>query len=451
MASKEITIQKVFDSVSKVSSYQLWICFLCFLVTTLDGFDMIVIGVATPKIAEYLHTSMKVLGLALGVVTFGPLVGAVLFGMPADRIGRKWTLAVSAFLFGLATLLTTLITNVGQLAVLRFITGLGAGGSIPVALAFGSEYAPSHLRKTFVATMYMGMPVGGTIGGLVAAYFIPHYGWQSLFVFGGVIPMLIAVTLMIFLPESMEFLAIRGNKDDRIRKTLARVAPAIANDLDYRFIPSEKKLPGVPLKHLFTEGRASVTLSFWLIMIGSLYILSIVVGWSPTLLHKSGASVVQYSIAFAAFNFASVVASFTIGRLMDKSNPFRLLESLFVLAFASLVIFGIFSGGSFLTVTCTSILCGLFVAGAFTGLLTLVTVSYPPAIRSTAVSWAYALGRIGSLLASSVGGYLITQGWTVTRICNWNALVGLIVAALILFLQWRVTAQGLWSPKRKAA
>ena len=84
-----------------MSSYQLWVCFLCFLVTTLDGFDMIVIGVATPKIAEYLHTSMKVLGLAMGVVTFGPLIGAVLFGMPADRIGRKWMLAVSAFVFGL--------------------------------------------------------------------------------------------------------------------------------------------------------------------------------------------------------------------------------------------------------------------------------------------------------------------------------------------------------------
>jgi AAHS family 4-hydroxybenzoate transporter-like MFS transporter len=145
-----------------------------------------------------------------------------------------------------------------------------------------------------------------------------------------------------------------------------------------------------------------------------------------------------------------VVAAFIIGRLMDKGNPFRLLEGLFVLAFVSLVVFGVYSGGSFLTVTCTSILCGLFVAGAFTGLLALVTVSYPPAIRSTAVSWAYALARIGSLLASAIGGFLITQGWSVTRICSTNALVALFVAALILLLQWRLTAQGVWS-KRKAA
>jgi AAHS family 4-hydroxybenzoate transporter-like MFS transporter len=447
MASKEITISKAFDSVSETSSYQLWVCFLCFLVTTLDGFDLIVIGVATPKIAEFLHISMKALGLAMGLVTFGPLIGALLFGMPADRIGRKWMLTASAIVFGLATLLTAFITNVGQLAVLRFFTGLGAGGAVPIALAFGSEYAPSRLRKTFVASMYMGMPVGGTVGGLVAAYFIPHYGWQSLFVFGGITPIVIALAAMAFLPESLEFLAVRGGKEERIRKTLAKVAPDIAGDRDYRFIPSEKKLPGVPLKHLFTEGRASVTILFWLILLGSLYILSLVVAWAPTLLHKSGASVVQYSIAFACFNFGSVVASFIIGRLMDKVNTFRLLEGLFVLAFASLVVFGIFSGGSFMTVTCTSILCGLFVAGAFTGLLALVTVSYPPYVRSTAVSWAYALARIGSLLASAVGGYLITVGWSVTRICSVNAIVGLVVAALIILLQWRIAAQAAWASR----
>lgn len=441
MTTKEITINEVFDSVSETSSYQLWVCFLCFLVTTLDGFDLIVIGVATPKIAEFLHISMKALGLAMGIVTFGPLVGALLFGMPADRIGRKWMLIASALVFGLSTFLTAFITNVGQLAGLRFFVGLGAGGAVPIALAFGSEYAPSRLRKTFVASMYMGMPVGGTIGGLVAAYFIPHWGWQSMFLFGGIIPVVVALIAMAFLPESLEFLAVRGGKEERIRQTLVKVAPAIANDRDYRFMPSEKKLPGVPFRHLFMEGRASATILFWLILLGSLYILSLVVAWAPTLLHKSGASVVQYSIAFACFNFGSVVATFIIGRLMDKSNPFRLLEGLFVLAFASLVIFGINASGSFFTVTCTSILCGLFVAGAFSGLLALVTVSYPPYMRSTAVSWSYAFARIGSFLASAIGGYLITMGWSVTLICSANSVVALIVAALIIVLQRRLTAQ----------
>jgi MFS transporter, AAHS family, 4-hydroxybenzoate transporter len=450
MADREVTIGQVFDSVSGTSPYQLWVCFICFLITTLDGFDMIIIGVATPKIAEFLHVSMKDLGLALGIVTLGPLFGALLFGMPADRIGRKWMLSISAVVFGLATLFTAFVTNVGQLAVLRLITGLGAGGAIPIALAFGSEFAPSRLRKTFVASMYMGMPVGGTVGGLVAAYFIPHWGWQSLFIFGGIAPLIIALIAMAFLPESLEFLAVKGVKEERIREIVAKVSPEIAKDPDVRYIPSDKKPPGVPFRHLFMEGRASVTILFWLILMSSLYMLSLVVGWAPTLLQRSGASVVQYSIAFAFFNFGSVVATFMIGRLMDKLNPIRMLEGLFVLASASLVVFGLFAGGSFVTVTCTSIICGFFVAGGFSGLLALVTVSYSPYMRSTAVSWAYAMARIATILASVIGGYLITIGWSVTRICSVNALVGLVIVALLMLLQWRIEARAAWASGKAA-
>ena len=359
-------------------------------------------------------------------------------------------LSVSAVVFGLATLLTAFVTNMGQLAVLRLFTGLGAGGAIPIALAFGSEYAPSRLRKTFVASMYMGMPVGGMVGGLVAAYFIPHLGWQSLFIFGGVSPLIIAVIAMVFLPESLEFLAAKGGKEKQIREIVAKVSPETARDPDVRYIPSDKKPPGVPFRHLFMEGRASVTLLFWLILMSSLYILSLVVGWSPTLLQRSGASVVQYSIAFAFFNLGSAVATFMIGRLMDKANPIRMLQGLFVLAAASLVVFGLFAGGSFVTVTCTSIICGFFVAGGFSGLMALVTVSYPPYMRSTAVSWAYAFARIATILASVTGGYLITIGWSVTRICSVNAVIGLIIVVLLMFLQRRIAAQAAWE-NRKAA
>jgi MFS transporter, AAHS family, 4-hydroxybenzoate transporter len=108
--------------------------------------------------------------------------------------------------------------------------------------------------------MYMGMPVGGTVGGLVAAYFIPHWGWQSLFIFGGIAPLIIALIAMVFLPESLEFLAVKGVKEERIREIVAKVSPEIARDPDVRYIPSDKKPPGVPFRHLFMEGRASVTI-----------------------------------------------------------------------------------------------------------------------------------------------------------------------------------------------
>ncbi|MFH1117000.1 MAG: MFS transporter, partial [Pseudomonadota bacterium] len=147
MASRSLTVAEFLDN-SAFTPYQMWVCLLCVLVTVLDGFDLTVIGVALPKIAEHLKSEPKALGLAVGAGQFGPLVGAAILGMLADRWGRKMMLIISALLFGGFTLLTAYITSVEQLAVCRFLAGIGLGGAIPNALAYGSEYSPSRNRAT---------------------------------------------------------------------------------------------------------------------------------------------------------------------------------------------------------------------------------------------------------------------------------------------------------------
>jgi AAHS family 4-hydroxybenzoate transporter-like MFS transporter len=87
------------------------------------------------------------------------------------------------------TLLTAFITSVEQLALFRFLAGIGLGGAVPNALAFGSEYAPRRARVSIIATMYAGMPAGAMVGGHISANMIPHFGWQSLFVLGGCAPL----------------------------------------------------------------------------------------------------------------------------------------------------------------------------------------------------------------------------------------------------------------------
>jgi len=450
MVNKEITIQNVFDSIPRVSAYQYWICTLCFLFVFLESFDQTIIGVAVPKIADFLHTKPGALGFAMSASLAGSIVGAVVLGMLADRFGRKWMLFLCAVLFGLFTLLTVFITSVEQLAIYRFFAGIGIGGAVPNAVAFGSEYAPSRLRKTFAATMYAGAPVGATLAGLVAAFSIPAYGWQSLFLLGGIVPLIIALVAMVFLPESLEFLASKGSNQQKIRKIVIRVVPAVGRDQDYRFTLSEVKLPGVPAKHLFTGGRALTTILLWIAMAGGLYLLYVLVSWAPTLLHKSGATVVQYSIAFAALNFGAAIGFFLVGRLMDMGNPFRILQIAYILSFLSLVVFGLLAGGSLLTVAAISVICGFFVNGSSAGLLAVATVSYPADIRGTAVGWAYAVAKFGGMLAPVVGGFLLTLGWTVKSICGVNALVALLVALLVLILGGRVAVY-VTSPKLSAA
>ncbi|MGO9571659.1 MAG: MFS transporter [Desulfomonilaceae bacterium] len=449
MASRTVSVREVFDT-TPFTSYQIGICSLCFLVVFLDGFDLTMIGVALPKIAETLKTSPAALGLAVSAGLVGPLVGAIILGMLADRWGRKLMLLISALIFGVFTLVTAWITSVEQLALFRFLAGVGLGGAIPNALAFGCEYAPSRMRATLTTTMWAGMAVGALIMGLSAAYLIPHYGWQSLFIVGGIAPLVIGLLVMLFLPESLEFLVRQGKDKERIHKIISRISPTLARDPDAEFYSTEQKLPGVPVKHLFLEGRALTTLLLWVAFFGSFYLIWILLAWAPTFLRESGATVQQYSFAFACINFGSALAIITIGRLMDKFNPFVTLTLAFILAFFSFLVFGHFAGSSFPVIVIVSVVCGFFIFGANAGTVALGTISYPLDIRGSGVGWAYAIGKIGSMVAPVLGGLCLSLKWSPGRICGVNGLVALIVMVAILVL-WKHVASTRRSEALKGA
>ena len=313
MASRVVSVSEVLDS-SPFTSYQVLVGVLCFCCALLDGFDLTVIGVAVPKIAEFLRVKPAALGLAMSAGQFGPLIGAASLGMLADRVGRKRMLVACALGFGLFTLLCAFVTTVEQLALFRFLAGLGLGGSVPTAIAFGAEYAPTRSRATLATTMYAGIPVGATLSGLTAFYILPHYGWQSLFVMGGIIPSVIAVMMALFLPESLTFLVRQSNGRSKVRGIVAKIAPAYALDKDVEFCSSDKKRAGVPLKHLFMEGRTTTTVLLWISFFLGYYLIYLMLSWAPTLLKKSGASVQQYSMAFALINLGSAIATIAVGR-----------------------------------------------------------------------------------------------------------------------------------------
>jgi MFS transporter, AAHS family, 4-hydroxybenzoate transporter len=439
MESKTVNVAELFDN-TPFTPYQVWACSLCFCVLLLDGFDLTVIGVALPKIAEHLHSSTGALGLAIGAGQIGPLVGAIVFGMLADRWGRKRMLFFCSIIFGVFTWLTAYITSVEQLALYRFFAGLGLGGAIPNALAFGCEYAPTRLRASLTTTMYAGMAVGGVVGGLSAAYLLPKYGWQSLFFVGGVAPVIIGLLVALFLPESLVFLVKQGADTARVRKIVSRIAPALANDKAVVFSSTDKKLPGVPIKHLFSDGRAFTTVMLWVLFFLSFYLIWILLSWAPTLLRKSGATVQQYSLAFACINVGSAVATITIGRLMDKFDPFRMLKAAFVLTFVMFAVFGLLADNPFIVIAIVSTVTGFFAFGGNAGVMALGTLSYPLDIRTTGLGYAYAVGKIGSMLAPAVGGMLLSLDWSVSQICITNGLAALLVFAAIMILQRHLAA-----------
>jgi AAHS family 4-hydroxybenzoate transporter-like MFS transporter len=436
MPNTSVTVKDILDS-GRFTLYQTWICTLCFLLAFFDGFDLSLVGVALPKIAEVLNSTPASLGVAMSAGNVGALIGALVLGMLADRFGRKQMLLVSAFTFGIFTLAIAFIQSVEQLVLLRFIAGFGMGGAVPNALAFGSEYAPSNKRATLATAMYAGVAIGATCAGLISSYLLPKYGWQSLFLVGGVVACLIGVISLISLPEPLEFLIKRGKDSDRarIRKIVSRIAPSYASIKDVEFVSSEKRLPGIPFKHLFKEGRAANTILLWMAFVLSYYLVWLILSWTPTLLRESGASSQEFSLAFACINLGAVMATVLAGILMDKFRPFEILKIGFFLAFVSVLTFGYFASSTFIVVAVVSVIMGFFVIGGNSGLMGLAAISYPADIRGTGLGWATGIGRSGSLLAPVIGGIMLTKSWSVKAICTANAVLALVVILVIFIMQ----------------
>src|SRR5438132_4428222 len=155
------------------------------------------------------------------------MVGALIFGPLADRFGRKPVLICCALAFGIGSLLTATATSITQLVAYRVFTGFGMGGAMPNAIALTSEYMPKRTRNAAVMTMFAGFSLGSAFAGWTVAALIKNYGWQSIFLVGGSIPILVAILLIVLLPESIRFLVVKGGQKEKVAAYLRRITPNV--------------------------------------------------------------------------------------------------------------------------------------------------------------------------------------------------------------------------------
>src|SRR5476651_783735 len=161
---------------------------------------------AAPSLSKAWGVAPPMFTSAFVMSSVGILFGALLSGPLGDRFGRKPLLIISVVFIGAFSVLSAFAWSIPSITVMRFLTGLGIGGAMPVTVALTSDYSPIHRRGTLIMLMFCGNTLGGFLGGQLVAQILPILGWQSIFLAGGIPPLLLIPVLMLFLPESPRFL-----------------------------------------------------------------------------------------------------------------------------------------------------------------------------------------------------------------------------------------------------
>jgi AAHS family 4-hydroxybenzoate transporter-like MFS transporter len=379
---------------------------LCFLAILFDGIDTTAIGVVVPTLARSWAVQPAAFTAAFLATNLGAVVGYLACGPIADRIGRRPLIIVSVIWFGVCTLLTVVVDSVTALWLLRFVTALGLGGAVPTGIAQAADYAPVKYRDAMTVAVTTGLAAGATPSGLLGAALIQNFGWQALFVVGGILPLLLAPALWLWLPEAPGF---------------HRGAPA----------PAAAK-PWAGFTRLFTDEFAVRTLLLWgysfLIFTANYALIS----WIPTLLLSFGFAPGRAAIGVAALGIGGVVGNIVLLLLAPRFGARRVLVAAALLAVA-----GILSvawadlRSDVLLVTLAAIGAGLVASSV--GQAALAVAIYPSDLRTTGVGCSSALGRFGSIVGPALGGFMLSIGWPARDIVQ-SAFLPVVLAMVILAL-----------------
>ena len=379
---------------------------LCFLAALCEGFDVQAAGVAAGGIAREFHPPPGVLGWFFSAANIGLLIGAVIGGRLSDRIGRRVVLIGSLTIFGIFSLMTAFASGMQGLTVVRLLTGLGLGGTMPNMIAIAAGVRGGMPKGGDIAFTYIGMPLGGAIASLLVV-FLPVEHWRQVFVIGGVTPLLTAAGMALFLP-------------------------AVLNRHTAGPTPSAAQVSAS--RELFGDGRLPRTLVLWTGFFLAVLTLHLLLNWLPLLLTAQGLTKSQAALAQVGFNVGGAAGALTVGRMLDTRLR-SLGVALSVIALPAVLLslalihgpataaLAIMLGGAILALQVI-----LFsVAGAF----------YPEHIRGTGLGVTVGVGRTGSIVGPLLAGILLAAGGSSVQVLMGLLPMAVVGGACAAFLAWR--------------
>ena len=425
-----IDIATIIDE-QKFSSFHLIVVGVSFLLMLVDGYDNISIAYIAPLLVQEWGIDKSALGPLFSAGLLGGLFGPPLFGYLADRFGRKYAVICGAFFFGLFTLAQVWANSLGSMMGLRFIAGIGIGGILPITVALNTEFAPRRIRASMIMLSFVGVALGGAMGGLVSSMYMGTYGWQVIFWTGGVAPLLVGIFAIFVFPESLKFLSLKPARRAELIQVLAKLSPATSVPEAAQFVLSdESNRAKFAFKDLLEGRLAWITPLFWIANVISLMVFFFVNQWAPVLLASTGFPAERAAMSTTLFMLGGFAGVLAIMRPVDKFGLIP-VPILFAISIPAVGLIGV-AGLPELTVLGLVFLAGFCLIALQFGIIATESQVYPTYIRSWGVGSCFAFGRFGSVIGPLVGGAMLAKDVPVQNIffiASALLVIGLVAAA----------------------
>ncbi|WP_119326588.1 MFS transporter [Companilactobacillus musae] len=362
-----------------------------------DAADVALLSFIMPLLKKEMTLTDAQVGLVSSITTVGMIFGAILFGYLADKFGKKNIIIITLLLFSISNLALALTTNLSQFLLVRFITGIGLGGELPVATTIIADSFSGHRRSKMLILVDSFWAIGWILASLLAFLFMPVYGWR---------PTVIITSVM-----ALYTLVIR------------RHLPEQTN------VKNEKLNLKIALSEIWSPKyrRATLCLSIlWFIIMFTYYGMFL---WLPSVLIKRGFSVVHSFGYTLLMSFAQLPGYFFAAYLMGKISRKKVLAIYLVGTIIGAFMFG--TAQSVWVVVLSSCILSFFTLGAWGIMIALTPTQYPLETRGVGIGFTQSIGRIGATVGPYLIGFSLGSGLSVTTVFFYF-VIALIIGIIVL-------------------
>lgn len=426
---------------SHLSAKQWLLVVLCTLASMIEGFDIVAIAYTAPAISQDWGVSATDMGVVLSAGVLGMTLGAMFLSFLADRYGRRIMVSVSMLIAGIATSAVIFAGTVAELVVLRVVAGLALGLLVASLSPLVGEFSPRRHRTLIISVLIAAASLGAVIGGLLTSVIVAEHGWQSVFLYAGIITVVLGILIQLLVPESLAF-TIKRHPElglEKVNQTLLSLGQAPLAALP--IVPESVSRESSTVFALLIPARRVTTILTWAAFFAGFLVVYFITSWMPQILTNAGLSQEKAIQATAAIPFGSLIGTLLIGWLAKWAAINRIIAAAFIAGTAVMLVLSFLvrdiASMSFSLIWIMLFLIGIFVMGAFSNLYNIALAVYPVQVRSTGLGWAAGLGRAGAVISPFLAGVLMGMGVSLPALFLYFAIPTVAAAGLVYLINMR--------------